>query len=48
MDIKLDIKNKKYIRDFNSRKQKIDNWYRDFDNNFNKVLDEIENRNPNV
>ena len=48
MGIKLKINNKKYINLYNNRKKEIDEWYKNFDKNFKKIINEIQTRNPNV
>lgn len=44
--ITLNINDKKIMNKFNQRQRKIKEWYRNIDANLNKILDEIEKRNP--
>jgi hypothetical protein len=48
MHIHLNVSNKKYKFLYKRRHKQIINWYENFSKNFNRVLDDIENRNPSI
>lgn len=46
MRISLSIPDKQLTEKFDKRQADVRKWYANFDKNFNRVLDEIEKRNP--
>ncbi len=48
MWIKLDIDHKEYQQKYKKRHKQLIDWYKNYDKNILKVLNEIESRNPNV
>ena len=48
MGIKLNVDDEWILKEYKKREKQLIDWYESYDKNMNKILDEIETRNPKI